>query len=262
MITDNTIGMIYTTNDYSKFKKLTGNRDVKGTKKIINSIKKVGYVLSPILVNEKYEVVDGQNRLEALKELNLPVPYIMQENIGLAECQNLNIGQSNWNTKQFIESYAESGNESYIRLLDLVNDFSKQFSIEGVLCVAIPKLVTITGGGAYKTVREGEILLSEEQYETVRRRLTSMIALGFLEFKERYNMTGRTYWAAVSYAYAHDEVEPAELIRRMNEDPNAIVSCAKVVDQLRYFDDAYNRRRHPRNKVFMASDLQKGRYLS
>lgn len=260
-MTDNTIGIIYTTNDYDKFKKLEGNRDVKGVKKIISSINSVGYVLSPILINEKYEVIDGQNRLEALKTLELPVPYIVQEGIGLEECRHLNIGQSNWNTKQFIRSYAESGNESYKRLLELINDFGKQFSIEGVLCVAIPKLVTNTGGGPYKLVREGEIFLSADQYEIVRRRLTSMIALGFLEFKERYEMTGRTYWAAVSYAYAHEEIEPAELIKRMNEDPNAIVSCAKVVDQLRYFDDAYNRRRQAQNKVFMSSDLQKGAYL-
>ena len=258
---DTTIGMIYTTNDYDKFKKLEGNRDVKGTKKIVSSINKVGYVLSPILVNENFEVVDGQNRLEALKTLELPVPYIVQKGIGLTECRHLNIGQSNWNTRQFIESYAESGNESYIRLLDLVNDFARQFSIEGVLCAAIPKLINNTGGGPYKLVREGEIFLSAEQYEAARRRLTSMIALGFFDFKERYNMTGRTYWAAVSYAYVHEEVEPAELIRKMNEDPNAIVSCAKVVDQLRYFDDAYNRRRQAHNKVFMASDIQKNKYL-
>lgn len=258
---DKEIGKIYVTSDYDKFKKLQGNRDVKGTKKIIASINEVGYVLSPILANEKFEVVDGQNRLEALKRLELPVPYIIQEGVGLNECRHLNIGQSNWNTKQFIESYAESGNESYIRLLNLVNDFAKQLSIEGVLCFAIPKLVTNTGGGPYKRVREGEIFITEEQYEIVRRRITSMIAQGFLEFKERYNMTGRTYWASVSYAYAHEEVEPAELIRKMNENPNAIVACAKVVDQLRYFDDAYNRRRQARNKVFMAADIQKGKYL-
>lgn len=258
---DKTIGKIYITDDYDKFKKLTGNRDVKGTKKIVASIKSVGYVLSPILVNENFEVVDGQNRLEALKQLELSVPYIIQNGIGIEECRHLNIGQSNWNTTQFIRSYAESGNESYIRLLDLINDFSKQFSVEGVLTVALPRLIKISGGATYKEVRDGDVHISEEQYETARRRLTSMLALGFLDFKERYNMTGRTFWASVAYAYAHEEVEPAELIRKMNDDPNAIVSCARVVDQLRYFDDAYNRRKNAHNKVFMASDIQKGKYL-
>ena len=255
------IGHIYTTGDYTIFKKLQGNRDVKGTKKIIDSINSVGYVLSPILVNEKYEVIDGQNRLEALKRLGLPVPYIVQEGIGLKECRHLNIGQSNWSTKQFIESYAEAGSESYIRLLDLVNDFAKQFSIEGVLSVAVIRIVSLTGGWKYNQVREGSIDISEEQYETARRRLTSMVALGYVDFKERYNMSGRTYWGAVSYAYAHKDVDPRELIRKMNEDPNAIISCSKLVDQLRYFDDAYNRRKLAKNKVFMAADIQKGLYI-
>ena len=64
---------IYITADYGKFKKLPGNRDVKGTQKIIDSIETVGYVLSPILVNENMEVIDGQNRLDALRALKLPV---------------------------------------------------------------------------------------------------------------------------------------------------------------------------------------------
>lgn len=255
------IGNIYTTNDYSLFKKLQGNRDVKGTKKIIDSIKTVGYVLSPILVNEKYEVIDGQNRLEALKQLEMPVPYIIQPGIGLKECRCLNIGQSNWNTKQFIESYAAAGSESYIRLLSLVDDFAKDFSIEGVLAVAVPKTISISGGGAYKQVREGGISLSVNQYETARRRLTSMLALGYLDFKNKHDMAGRTYWGAVSYAYAHKDVDTRDLIRKMNEDPNAIVSCSRLVDQLRYFDDVYNKRRLAKNKVFMAADIQKGLYI-
>lgn len=58
---------IYKTDDHTLFKKLEGNRDVRSVEKIIKSIDNVGYVLSPILVNEKYEVIDGQNRLEACK---------------------------------------------------------------------------------------------------------------------------------------------------------------------------------------------------
>lgn len=99
---DNVIGQIYQTTDYSKFKRLKGNRDVKNAKKIVDSINDVGYVLSPILVNEKMEVIDGQNRLDALVKLDMPVVYMMQEGIGRKECQALNINQTNWTTEQFI----------------------------------------------------------------------------------------------------------------------------------------------------------------
>lgn len=113
---DKVCGSIYVTSDYSKFKRLKGNREVDHEKAIYDSIKKVGYVRDPILVNEKFEVIDGQNRLMALEKAGLPVEYTIQEGIGLKECQSLNIGQKNWTTNQWIASYAEQGIESYVAL--------------------------------------------------------------------------------------------------------------------------------------------------
>lgn len=257
---DKAIGTIYTTDDYSKFEKLQGNRDVKGTRKVIKSIEAVGYVLSPILVNEKFQVIDGQTRLEALKTLNLPVPYMIQEGIGLKECRYLNIGQSNWTTRQFIESYAADGNNSYIRLLSLIKDFEKMLSFESVMLISLPHLLNGRGGTDYKPVREGKITLTDLDRENTRKKLQSVIALGYADFKKRYDMSSRSYWSAVSYAYCHERVNPSELIAKMKEDPNAIIPCVGLIDQLRYFDEAYNRRKRAHNRVFMASDFQRGEY--
>ena len=52
------VGQIYQTDDYDIFKKLDGNRDAGNVTAILNSIDEVGYVLSPILVNEDYEVIE------------------------------------------------------------------------------------------------------------------------------------------------------------------------------------------------------------
>lgn len=59
------------TNNYDMFKRLEGNRfvDPKKVNKLKKSINEVGYISNPIIVNEKMEVIDGQHRLEALKEL-------------------------------------------------------------------------------------------------------------------------------------------------------------------------------------------------
>ena len=59
--------IINTTGDYGIFKRLKGNRTVTRSRveKIKNSINKVGYIKSPIVVNEKREVIDGQGRCQA-----------------------------------------------------------------------------------------------------------------------------------------------------------------------------------------------------
>lgn len=58
---------VYETTNYSKFKKMLDNREVSPNRvqKIVKSIDQVGYVMSPIIVNEKMEVIDGQGRLAA-----------------------------------------------------------------------------------------------------------------------------------------------------------------------------------------------------
>ena len=65
--------VVKSTKNYEMFQKLEGNRPVleRRINKIIASINNVGYITSPIIVNDKYEVIDGQGRLEALKQLKL-----------------------------------------------------------------------------------------------------------------------------------------------------------------------------------------------
>lgn len=89
---DNTI---YCTSDYTVFKKLLGNRVVLEQRKntIKNSIIENGYVRNPIVVNEKMEIIDGQGRFEALKELKLPIEYVIAYGAGQKECIALNANQ-------------------------------------------------------------------------------------------------------------------------------------------------------------------------
>lgn len=119
---------VYVTKDYDMFKKMLGNRDTKGEAKIIESIQTVGYVCNPLIVNEKLEVIDGQNRLAALKELDLPIYYIIQPKADIETCRALNIGQKNWGTQDYIDSYAAHGHnmQSYKRLQSLINSYIKQ----------------------------------------------------------------------------------------------------------------------------------------
>lgn len=260
---DNAVSKIYQTSDYDKFKRLKGNRDVSRTNKVVGSIEKVGYILSPILVNEKYEVIDGQNRLEALKELKLPVHYMVQPNIGIEECRALNINQSNWTVAQFIGSYAENGYPNYERLNDLIKDFKGHgFGVEGILFMAQPKVIRNNTLLEYGKIKSGEFVLSEKRYEFARQRLANAMALGYTNFKEKYDMLGRPFWGAVSYAYEHPEIDVKVLADKIFADPNEIVSTSGVADQLRYFDDAYNKGRRASNRVYMSTDFLKRKYIS
>lgn len=121
---------VYETRKYGVFKKLDGNRDLCSVKKIVESIEKVGYIPSPVCVNENMEVIDGQNRIEALKQLGLPVHYYIVNGIGIDEARQMNIGRKNWQLIDYFKSYAAEGKEEYVYFLKMLEKHSNYRLLE------------------------------------------------------------------------------------------------------------------------------------
>lgn len=74
------IGSIFSTSDYTLFKKLKGNRKVKRNKNLRKELEAMGQS-SPIVVNSNFEVIDGQHRLDILKSMGRPVSFIISDTI-------------------------------------------------------------------------------------------------------------------------------------------------------------------------------------
>jgi hypothetical protein len=129
---DEIIGFIYKTSDLTKFKTIFGNRDVdkNHVKEIKESIKQFTYIGESIIVNEKFEVIDGQHRLEACKQLqaegenNVFIHYSIKEGYGQDEMVIVNTNSKDWNIDTHIASQATRGNESYQFILDAKKDFN------------------------------------------------------------------------------------------------------------------------------------------
>lgn len=111
------VNKVYKTNDLSIFKQIDGNRvpNLQHIKRLADSIRVYGMKCNPILVNENYQVIDGQHRLMAAKEAESFVYYIIVNGYTLNEVHTLNLNQKNWTKKDFIEGYANMGVESYIK---------------------------------------------------------------------------------------------------------------------------------------------------
>ena len=166
---------VYETSDYSKFKRFKGNRDIACAKRIIESINKIGYIPNPIIVNEKFEVIDGQNRLFALEELGMPVQYYVIQEIGIEEARALNLGRTNWKPIDYIESYAESGYESYQALFELINEYKGIYSSQELVGMLQNKI--IYNGWCLTKIRDGNFTLSEKDYQRTLERIKDMKAL-------------------------------------------------------------------------------------
>lgn len=113
---------IQTTQDYTLFRRIKGNRNVSQphVKRLLEAIKNDPKTITynPIVVNSKMEVIDGQHRLEAIKKVDLPVYYIVVDDLGLETVQKLNSVSKMWSPMDYAKSFAENGNEDYRIYID------------------------------------------------------------------------------------------------------------------------------------------------
>lgn len=154
------------TTDYKMFRTMPENRIVKQARvaKIIMSFRKVGYIPIPIVVNERYEVIDGQGRLSACQQLGIPVSYMVIPGIGVEEMRELNRWLVKWVVGDDIRSYAASGMLPYIYLTQLIKEY-RRFNLD-IIYFAIH-----LRGASSSDISAGNLECTEQQYNTARERL-------------------------------------------------------------------------------------------
>lgn len=204
---------VYVTKDYSKFKRLVGNRDIPEFRinKIVNSIQEIGWVHNPIVVNEKMEIIDGQGRLTALERLGLPVEYIIAPGAGTKECIRMNMDMVNWKQADFIKSYAEQGNENYQRLLDLTQHYAN--GNLHIICTALFRI----SKPKHREIKNGTLQITKEQYEMAVPRLKYVQPL--LEKLDQNKLPGSIIMLMQSliYYYDYEEVDKRRLARNVEK---------------------------------------------
>lgn len=95
--------------DHDLFKIVVSNREVdeRHVNKLMKAIKIKDLLhINPILCNSSYEVIDGQHRLEAAKRLNVPVYFILDNEISKKDIATINSNQKNWSTVDYINYWS------------------------------------------------------------------------------------------------------------------------------------------------------------
>lgn len=151
---------IETTKEYAKFKLMGGNRavDYNHVKRLKREMEYNPTMLqaAPILVNENFFVVDGQHRLKAAEELQLPVSYIVRKGITIEAARHMNVTQKRWTLMDFAKSYAEGGNMDYVTFIRTAEAYTN----------IAPGIVMKYLAGGYKndvsvTFRRGEFKIDD-----------------------------------------------------------------------------------------------------
>lgn len=240
---DRIIANVYETRNYDMFKKLLGNRDVTEIRisKITDSIVKVGYVLNPVVINEKNEVIDGQGRIEALKRLDMPVHYVIDKGAGLEQCVQLNINGTKWTTVDFIESYVHQGNRNYINLKELMDEFPGFTS--KVITYAVNERINHSSTAHNKLVKRnyvinGQFECSDEQKQTARSRLKYLVP--FLPIAKAVNGNSDTFLIAIMFSAFNCDVKKDRMYKKVFELQQEIIPFTTMRNALKSISTVYN----------------------
>jgi hypothetical protein len=120
------IGQFFETNDYSKFKLHINNRVIKPNHvlKLTKKMKLNGWLkTSMIVVNEKFQIIDGHHRLLAAVESGVPLRYHIVKGATTKDIVELNTTQLKWSPFDHINIHVKKGNKNYINLVNFINDY-------------------------------------------------------------------------------------------------------------------------------------------
>ena len=241
------ISQVYQTSDYAMFKTLKGNRKVSKAHvlRLKKSMEK-NLLLTIIIVNELFEIIDGQHRFEVLKELGLPVTYVIITGYGLNEVRIFNAGMSNWGTMEYLNSFCDLGFPEYLKFRNFMRRFP-DFNISSSEAILTDKLgernrtdsslrseTNKKGSYGVNYFQEGGLIIPNYDKSVENAEKIMMIKPLF----DRYNDT--LFVRAMLGIFRLEYYSHARMIERIKANPTKIQKCANVTQYKLLLEDIYN----------------------
>ena len=243
------VDQVYSTANYDAFKILNGNRSVLEPRKrmIMKSIKERGWIRNPIIINENMEIIDGQGRFEALKEMSIPVEFVLHERATIDDCIALNIKQKNWGNLDYIHCYAETGNKEYILLEKLIEEYKGKLDFTIVIQIA----GATTKDASNNLIKYGKFRIMD--HDTVKKRLDYVFEMFNIIGAERGRM--RVWGAIFKFVYYCDAINKHVLAKKLNDRIETVVPAVTVSGGITQLESVYNFGRN--NKVYFMPEFEK-----
>jgi len=229
------IAEVYMTEDYSYFKKMEHNRHVSEAHihKLMASMSAKQYPV-PIIINEKCEVADGQNRLEGIKNLSLPVYYMKIDGLGVEDVKRLNQTNKTWKEQDYAESFASEGLNDYKRYLT----FKREFGFGHILSLTL--LADHTDDKRFVNEMFYEGIIEIKDYELAR--INAKRLRVCREFYDGWK--NRSFVHAMLRLFKTDIYDHDHFMKKLRQKPVELIRNLRlirnVVDANRAIEDIYN----------------------
>ena len=239
------------TSDYSRFKFMSGQRPVDMGKPefraLRRSMREYGFIPSkPIQARPngdgRLEIVDGQHRFTAAKELGLSVYYVIDKtDIDVAV---VNHAQRKWAPEDYAHRFASDGVESYQTLLDYHHSFGIPITHAASIMAGTVHFWNINErfySGEFKVTNGGLAAAFGMVYRDVCKIIPHAKKVAFLQ--------------ALYRCWFVDYFDPDRLISSIEKRPQVITRSGNVAMYLEQIEECYNFGKHEKHPL--AFDVDK-----
>lgn len=246
---DKKVAVIYETDNYDKFKIIDGNRPIEHAKKIVESIKEIGMLWQPVLVNERFEIIDGQGRYLASKTLGKKILYVVQPGLTIKHARCLNENSTIWKIKDYIHSYAVGADsKSEFTNFETVQKQFPEFNVKLIVKAAGDLGL---GSSCLTSLKNGTYdKMDFDHMNTAIRRLTKLRKFDTIipkKFAYRNILLGAIifciYVSEVDADFSLSQLEDA-----VSKNLDLVSSSPNLVDMIDNLDYMYNYKRTGKNR--------------
>jgi hypothetical protein len=245
---DVSVNQVFVTNDYTKFKLLQGNRSVDPAhvQELVNSMQEQ-YLQMPIHVNQDFQVIDGQHRLEACQELGLPIYYMLHDGWALDEVHILNTHQVNWNSIDYLHSFASRGNDQYKIFLKFMEDYGFGYQVSYALLTSTS---SAPRGHKTKEFRKGKFEVVDLQRAVKLADIIKTFASFYAGYHTMNKVSYRDNFCLAIIRVANKNMDYVEeLLEKFSRTAPMLYHRPLVIDYIKDLEDQYNKGKHSNNSV-------------
>lgn len=230
---------ILSTNDYTIFKGMEGNRDVdalhvKRLQKLMLLNGNLTYEF-PIVVNQELFVIDGQHRLRALEELGWEVGYVIQDEATIDTVRAINRGQRNWSWRDVANSYAKLGYDDYQWFMWFVETYNLNLRTGMSFATGM-----VHGGRA--AFFAGEMVIADKTRAVKR-------AEQYDDVREAAGIDNSAFGSAFGEIAKSPDYEHGRMVAKVDQLAATIPQAATTNDYKRKFEDIFNHSLAEENRV-------------
>lgn len=235
---DDVAGKYYSTRDYGKFIFNLKNRPINfaHVNNLAASIKENDLLHSqPGLVNEKYEVIDGQHRLKAAEKERRPFYYIMKQGLTIDDAISLNINTKNWGYPDYLHHWISQGSEAYI----YYKRFQERYNFSYTLSLSLLHSgTTATKSGTKRIFDNGEMEINFREKAEFIGRMTLLYS------RHGAFANDRSFIRAMDMSYSNGYLDPWLLLKKMRLAPDKFRKCSDTDSYLQMMETLINYHNH------------------